>query len=298
MRSIVLALCLMAGSVLASPRESLVVDAAWLARHLKDPDLVLLHVGDKADYAAKHIPGARHVALADISLRGELMLEMPPAEDLRKRLENLGISNDSRVIVYYGKDWISPTTRVIFTLDYAGLGERASLLDGGMDAWLAAGNQVTDVVPPEKKGTLAALKTKPIIVTGAQVRERIGRKGFAIVDGRSASLYDGVETGGMPEHPHKTGHIAGAGSVPFSEVVDDKLQLKSAEELKALFAKAGVKPGDTVIAYCHLGQQATASLFAARSLGYPVLLYDGSFEDWSRREDAPVENPSAKKEQK
>lgn len=282
MRSLVLALCLMAGSVLASPRESIVVDAAWLATHLKDPNLVLLHVGDKADYAAKHIPGARHVALAD----------------LRQRLENLGISNDSRVIVYYGKDWVSPTTRVIFTLDYAGLGDHASLLDGGMDAWIAAGNKVVDVVPEPKKGTLAALKLKPIVVTGDQVRERMGKKGFAIVDGRSASLYDGIETGGMPEHPHKTGHIAGAGSVPFSEVVDDKNQVKSADELKALFAKAGVKPGDTVIAYCHIGQQATATLFAARSLGYPVLLYDGSFEDWSRREDAPAENPSAKKEQK
>lgn len=297
MRSIVLILCL-AGSVLASPRESLVVDAAWLARHLKDPNLVLLHVGDKAEYAAKHIPGARHVALADISLRGELMLEMPPADDLRQRLENLGISNDSRVIVYYGKDWVSPTTRVIFTLDYAGLGDQASLLDGGMEAWIAAGNKVVDVVPEPKKGKLAALKLEPIVVTGDQVRERMGKKGFAIVDGRSASFYDGVDTGGMPEHPHKTGHIAGAGSVPFSEVVNDKNQVKPADELKALFTKAGVKPGDTVIAYCHIGQQATATLFAVRSLGYPVLLYDGSFEDWSRREDAPVENPSAKKEQK
>ena len=289
MRSIVLALCLMAGTALASPRESLVVDAAWLARHLKDPDLVLLHVGDKADYAAKHIPGARHVALADIALRGELMLEMPPADDLRQRIENLGISNDSRVLVYYGKDWVSPTTRVIFTLDYAGLGDRASVLDGGMDAWIAASNKVTDVVPPEKKGTLAPLKLKPIVVTGDQVRAALGKKGTAVLDGRSASFYDGVETGGMQDKPHKTGHIAGAGSVPFTEVVDDKNFFKSPAELKALFEKAGVKPGDKVIAYCHIGQQATATLFAARSLGYDVALYDGSFEDWSRREDAPVE---------
>jgi thiosulfate/3-mercaptopyruvate sulfurtransferase len=49
-----------------------------------------------------------------------------------------------------------------------------------------------------------------------------------------------------------------------------------------------VKPGDTVIAYCHIGQQATAAIFAARTLGHPVLLYDGSFEDWSKRADAPV----------
>lgn len=294
MRSLVLALSLLAGTVLAGPRESLVVDAAWLAKHLKDPNLVLLHVGDKAEYDAKHIPGARHVTLQDIArptdmAAGDLHLQMPEADDLRRRLENLGISNDSRVVVYYGKDWISPATRVIFTLDYAGLGDRASLLDGGMQAWIAAGNATSDAAPAAKKGSLKPLKTKPLIATGDEVRASIGKKGVAIIDSRAPAFYDGVETGGMHDKPHKTGHIAGAGSVPYTEVVNDKLFLKSPEELKALFAKAGVKPGDAIITYCHIGQQATATLFAARALGYPVRLYDGSFEEWSRREDAPVE---------
>ena len=294
MRTLILAVCLMAGTILAGPRESMLVDAHWLAKHVDDPNLVLLHVGDKAGYEAKHIPGARHVTLQDLSrptdmARGDLHLEMPPAADLRQRLENLGISNDSRVIVYYGKDWVSPATRVIFTLDYAGLGDRASLLDGGMEAWIAAGHPATDAVPAAKKGSLAPLKVKPIVVTGEQVRAAMGKKGTAIVDGRAAAYYDGVETGGMPDKPHKTGHIAGARSVPFTEVVNEKNFWKSPEELRALFGKAGVKPGDRVIAYCHIGQQATAALFAARSLGYEVALYDGSFEEWSRREDAPVE---------
>ena len=70
--------------------------------------------------------------------------------------------------------------------------------------------------------------------------------------------------------------------------------LKSDAELAAIFAKAGVKPNDTVIGYCHIGQQTTAMLFAARTLGHPVLLYDGSFEDWSRHTDYPVDNPSEK----
>ena len=52
-----------------------------------------------------------------------------------------------------------------------------------------------------------------------------------------------------------------------------------------MFEKAGVKANDTVVGYCHIGQQATAMLFAARSLGHPVLLYDGSFQDWSRHDD-------------
>ena len=62
---------------------------------------------------------------------------------------------------------------------------------------------------------------------------------------------------------------------------DDQLQLRSTDDLTARFTKAGVSPNDTVIGYCHIGQQATAMLFAARRLGHPVLLYDGAFEDWS-----------------
>ncbi len=68
---------------------------------------------------------------------------------------------------------------------------------------------------------------------------------------------------------------------------------KSAQEIEAIFARAGVKRGDTVVAYCHIGQQATATIFAAQTLGYSVLLYDGSFEDWARR-GLPVENPAKK----
>jgi thiosulfate/3-mercaptopyruvate sulfurtransferase len=49
-----------------------------------------------------------------------------------------------------------------------------------------------------------------------------------------------------------------------------------------------VKDGDTVVAYCHIGQQATATIFGAMATGHPVLLYDGSFEDWARR-DLPVQ---------
>jgi thiosulfate/3-mercaptopyruvate sulfurtransferase len=281
---------LLASSAFA--KEPLLVTPEWLAANLDKPDLVLLHVGDKDGYAAAHIPGARHVTLADISLSDHsgkgLMLEMPPAEDLRQRLETLGVSDRSHVVVYYGKDWVSPVTRVLFTLDYAGLGGRSSLLDGGMGAWVKAGNKTTDVVPDAKKGTLSALKTRPIVVDAKTVQSRLGKSGVAVIDGRTGAFYDGTSTGGAHDVPHKTGHIAGAKSVPFTEVTNEDLRWKSKDELRALFTRGGVKPGDTVIGYCHIGQQATAMLFAARTLGHEVLLYDGSFEDWSAK-DLPVE---------
>src|SRR4051794_9604153 len=182
-----LLICLMAAGAFGSPRQNLVVDAAWLKAHLADPDLVLLHVGDKAEYEAAHIPGARFVSLQDISISDHsgkgLMLEMPPADDLRHRLEALGVSDKSRVVVYYGKDWVSPSTRVIFTLDYAGLGARSSLLDGGQEAWVRAGGVVTKEATAVKTGSLSPLKLRPIVVDAETVKARLGTAGVAEDEG-------------------------------------------------------------------------------------------------------------------
>jgi len=282
----------------AVARDSLVVTPAWLAQHLHDPNLVILHVGDKDGYDAAHIPGARLVSMNDVSVSEHnskgLMLEMPPTDALKKDLETLGISDDSRIVVYYAGGWISPSTRIVFTLDYAGLGAQTSLLDGGVDAWVASGGAVTKELPPAKTGQLSPLKTKPIVVDAAFVNSHIGAKGFAIVDGRTSNFYDGGSVGGQHGEVHRHGHIKSAKNIPYDQIADDHDVLKSNAELQALFTKAGVKPGDTVIGYCHVGQQATAMLFAARLLGHPVLLYDGSFQDWSRHTEYPVETAGAK----
>jgi thiosulfate/3-mercaptopyruvate sulfurtransferase len=280
---------------MSAPSAPVTVSTDWLGKHLNDPNIVLLHVGNRKEYDAGHIPGARYVTLDDISVSSHdhdsgLMLEMPKPDSLRARLEALGISRDSRVIVYYGSDWVSPATRVIFTLDYAGLGAGSALLDGGMPAWKAEGRALSTAAPKQSRGQLAALSVKPIVVDAAWVRSRLGSPSLHLIDGRAAVFYDGVEAGGS-----RKGHIAGAKSLPYTEIADDNLKLRDAAELRALFARAGVAPGDTVVAYCHIGQQATAVLFAARSLGHPVLLYDGSYQDWSRRAENPVEDPRAGK---
>lgn len=285
----------------AAARARLVVTPAWLAEHLKDPDLVLLHVGNKATYDTGHIAGARHVdyraALAAPPAPGDsaaLTLEMLPADVLRERLAALGISDTSRLVVYQSDDLWTPSTRVMLTLDYAGL-PTVAWLDGGQKAWTKAGHALTAELPPAKTGTLSPLKLRPVVVDAEFVKAKLNTPGFAIVDARNTSFYDGTRAGGGPAAPHKTGHIAGALSVPFDTLTSPEVELKPAAEIAALFTRAGVKPGDTVITYCHIGQQATAVLFAARTLGYKVMLYDGSFEDWSRR-DLPVENPTIKKD--
>src|SRR5436190_2038166 len=301
MRKLCLLLLVAFPALAASPRDSMIVNAAWLKAHLNDSNLVLLHVGDQMDpkdYGEGHIPGAILASMKDVSVSDHtgkgLVLEMPAVDELKTDLENLGISDNSRIVVYYGKDWVSPATRIIFTLDYAGLGDRTSLLDGGMPAWVAAGGATTSVVPAAKKGSLSPLKIKPIVVDGDYVKSHLSSPGIAIVDGRDAVFYDGTEKGGDKDH-QKAGHIAGAHTFPFTQLVDDKNFVRPAGELAAMFEKAGVKPNDTVLGYCHIGQQATAMLFAARSLGHPVLLYDGSFQDWSRHDDYPVDNPIAEK---
>jgi len=221
-----------------------------------------------------------------------LILEMPTAEQLRSQLAKLGVSDNSRIIVYSADGLYTPTTRVAFTLDYAGLGNRTVVMDGGLEAWVREGRPVTDVSAPEQPGTLAALKLRSIVVDANYVHAHEKAAGISIVDARDAVFYDGQRARTGSGRP---GHIPGAKSVPYTAVQDADGKLKPADQLIALFTKAGVQPGDTVVAYCHIGQQATATLFAARTLGHPVLLYDGSFTDWEKHPDLPVENPSAKK---
>ncbi len=71
--------------------------------------------------------------------------------------------------------------------------------------------------------------------------------------------------------------------------------MKSEVQTADLFKAAGIKPGDTVVSYCHVGQQATVVYFAARRLGYAARLYDGSWDEWSRKSDLPVVNGAVAK---
>ncbi len=279
-------------------RAALTVSVDWLAQHLRDQNLVLLHVGVPAEYPGAHIAGARLVSVSDVAVADtvhKLSVEMPSADTLRARLAALGVSDDSRIVVYYAKDMVYPATRILMTLAYAGLGARASLLDGGMGAWVAAGQPTTSEPTAPRVGSLGTLAIKPFVIDAAYVQAKSGVRGVSIVDARDSVFYSGTRTGGSPSAPHRAGHVPGAHSVPWSELYDAQLRLKSPAELAKIFDAAGVGANDVVIGYCHTGQQATAMLLAARALGHSVLLYDGSFQDWSARTELPVETGAAKK---
>ena len=275
-------------------RADLLVTTDWLAGQINNPKLVLLHVGPKADYDAGHIPGAQYVAFDAFSTAMSqdttvLALEMPPIDQLRQKLESFGISDDSRVVVYFGKDWLSPSTRVLLTLQYAGLGRQSSLLDGGMPEWQKK-HALTTEVPAARAGKLSARPAELVIADAGFVQAHIKQPGFAIVDARNTIFYDGPiqqpsgnNATGRPRPPIVPAHVPGAVNIVFESVFDDTGHLLPEARLRELFTNAGVKPNDTIIAYCHIGQQATAVVLAARALGHDVKLYDGSFQDWSLR---------------
>jgi thiosulfate/3-mercaptopyruvate sulfurtransferase len=266
----------------------MIVSTDWLSKHLSDDSLVLLQVGDKKEYDDAHIPGAQFIQLVDISTpRGTgLILELPPVDQLKTTFEKLGVNDRSRIIVYFSKDWVTPTSRVYFTLDYLGFGDRTSILDGGLPAWRAEGKLVTAEVKAVKQGSFAPHPNSKLVVDAAWVSSNLTRPGIAILDARAAKFYSGEDAGQMP----RAGHIPHAKSIPFSTLVEDSTnKFKSPDALRGLFASAGVKQDDSVATYCHIGQQASLLYFVARYLGYDAHLYDGSFQDWSNRSDLPVE---------
>jgi thiosulfate/3-mercaptopyruvate sulfurtransferase len=283
---------LLAAPAQAGPREDLLATPDWLQAHLADKNLVILHVGTEKGYSQGHIPGARLVKgpddLLSVNANG-LSMEVPPPEILRAKLEALGISDDSRIVVYNEGDAFQLGARVIFNLEVAGVGDRSQILDGGLKTWKKTGHATTTETAEIVPGHLAPLKMQPLVVDAGFVQNHAEAPGYDLIDAREAILYGGPLVqldvlGLIPRWFGETdGHIPGAKSLPFASVVDAEGKLKSPGELKALFSQAGYKPGDHVIAYCHIGRKAGSIIFAARTLGMDVTLYDGSIEDWTQR---------------
>ena len=282
----------------AGAQPSPLISAQELQRIKSDPSLVLLHIGPKDDYDAGHIEGARYLTSRDFSTRdsaNNLTLELPSEGDLRARLQGLGIGDRSRVVVVFGGGWGSPATRVLWTLQVAGLGAQSQLLDGGSAAWKRAGFPLTKAVPaPATPGRLTATANRALVVDHAWMQAHVGAPRVRIVDGREPVFFEGpgMKHEGQPDM--RAGHLPGAVNIPFNSLVDDDVRLLPADALRSAFRAVGIQPGDTVAAYCHIGQQATTVLLAARILGHPIRLYDGSMNDWDNRK-LPLVNPRAPK---
>ena len=260
--------------------DSVIVSSAWLAKHLSDPKLVLLYVGhDTADARAEHIPGARFVDYTDIAAqRDGLSTELPSVDKLKDLFEAVGVSTDSRVVIY---GHMAPmASRAFFTLDYLG-SVRPSILDGGIAKWKREGRPVTTEVTKVAKGSYSPRPHPELVVDAAWIQPRLGKAGTALIDTRTDGEYLGAgERHGMPSE----GHLLGGQQLQWEQLFKnpDEGEFLDRPALAKLYA-ARVHPGDTVVTYCYVGYRASMTYLAARALGYPTKLYDGSYQDWARR---------------
>src|SRR5438270_10857210 len=166
---------------------TMLVSTDWLAKHLKDPKLVILAIGPDADFQ-EHMPGALSLRMDEISTpmeMGKLMLELPPVEQLHMTLSARGITNDSRIVLYLSKDGLQSMTRVYLTLDAVGLGARTSLLDGGLKTWKSENRPVTAEVTPAKPGRLDLCRQDDVIAGMDYVKSNLKHPGVAILDARA-----------------------------------------------------------------------------------------------------------------
>ena len=274
----------------AAASDTLLVSAAWLAERLDDPAIVVVHVaGSRSDYDRAHVPGARFLAYESFVAEGGdhgqgLATELPTHDRLVESLEAIGVSSGSRIVLYGSRAPI--TARLFMTLDYLGLGGRTSVLDGGLAAWRKDGRPVSREAPRVTRGTLKVAPRADVVVDAAWLVANQGDQALRVLDARTSDFYTGSAPADM--HSPRPGHIPGAVNIPFVSLVAGDGTFEDRATLAAMFQQKGVAPGSRVVTYCHIGQQGSLLYFVARHLGYDARLYDGSFEDWSRRTELPV----------
>ena len=279
-----------AGAQPGAKFESPLVSTQWLADNLNDPSVVVLHLaGMRRDYTNGHIPGARFVWFNDVAPSNpDLNTELPSVAKLDSLFESLGVSDNSRIVVY--GQTVSPlVARVFVTLEYLGAGDRAAMLDGGFTAWKAEGRAVSTEAPNVTRGKFTPRVRSDAVVDANFVKANINTSGIRILDARTPNFYSG-EGGGGP----RPGHVESAKNIPFTTLTDSTGKLKDRATIAAMFTAAGIQPTDRVVTYCHVGQQASLLYLAARYTGLKASLYDGSFEDWSSRADTPIVGPVKK----
>jgi thiosulfate/3-mercaptopyruvate sulfurtransferase len=270
----------------ASGQDSqLLVTPQWVNDHLNDPDLVLLQVTFlQFEYDKEHIAGARYLWpgwLAPDSPFGSY--NCPDPREATRILRQLGVSRNSKIVLYHIRNEVSVTARMFLTLEHLGLKGRVFYLNGGMDAWKKSGFSVTNVVPVVKKGNIKVMPGSLLVGKDYVLNDLSTQKGI-IVDARMQRFYDGDPTGNP-----RDGHIAGAKNIPYTEMVDAANLFKPEDQLQAYFTPVAPDKSKEIVVYCFIGQTASVVYMAGRILGYDMKLYDGSMQEWSRIDSLPME---------
>lgn len=268
-------------------KGNLFVDANWLKANLDK--VIVLDVRKAQDYQAGHIPEAINSpwqSLANMTGKsgepgwGTIL----PAKELAAKLGSMGINGEKTVITYGDPPGWGEDGRVMWVLNMAGI-KNVKMLDGGWKGWQAIQGQMSKEVPTPSPVTYTfASLDQNLNVTTDYIKANQNK--IKIVDVRSEKEYKGATDFGEA----RGGHLPGAISLPFEKMYNQNGIIKSTDELKKMFADAGLKAEDEIVAYCTKGIRSGHMAMVMRNLGFTkVRNYDASFYEWSGNASLPLE---------
>jgi thiosulfate/3-mercaptopyruvate sulfurtransferase len=273
-------------------RDAVLVDADWVESHLDEAGIVLVEVDeDTSAYDKGHIRNAVKIDWKQ-DLQDPVRRDFVNKEQFEALLSSRGISNDDTIVLYGGNNnWFASYAYWYFKL-YGH--DKVLLLDGGRKKWELDSRELTDDTVTRPSTTYNAKEPDlSIRAFRDEVVAAIGTKN--LVDVRAPDEYSGrlLAPAHLPqESAQRGGHVPTAANIPWSKAANDDGTFKSDDELKALYADAGVDLGSKdTIAYCRIGERSSHTWFALQELlGFPnVKNYDGSWTEYGSLVGAPVE---------
>jgi thiosulfate/3-mercaptopyruvate sulfurtransferase len=238
-------------------------------------------------FAAGHIPGAKFFDIDAISDPGTGLPHMLPSPaDFARMVGALGVTNTARIVVYDQRGIFS-AARAWWMFRVFGHDEVA-VLDGGLPAWIEAGGELETGEPAPAHPCVFTAAFRPDMVRSLdQMKANLATGAAIVLDARAAGRFNGAVP--EPRAGMKSGHIPGARSLPFGEVLDNQ-KMRAPDDLRARFAQAGIDGGTPVITSCGSGVTAAVLSLAMVVAGLPETpIYDGSWSEWGSRDDTPVE---------